>query len=109
MGGLNVRSRPEPRWIRKPAKGIILCAQSHSGIGQDEDSIYTHIRGPGVRPCGTLLLLLVPHAQDKQIFLLEIVTRDGIAIREHFSIVRKNEPPSGQRAARRRDDAVAQR
>lgn len=52
---------------------------------------------------------LVPHAQDKQIVVLEIVARDGIAIREHFAVVRQDESPSGQCTARHRDDTVAQR
>jgi len=58
-------------------------------------------------PGAGLLFLRVPHAQDKQIFVLEIVARDGIAIREHFVIVEEDQPSRGQRAARRRGDAVA--
>ena len=59
--------------------------------------------------CTALLFLRVPHAQDNQIFVFEIVARNGIAIREHFAIIRKENPPSRQRAACRSDDAVAQR
>lgn len=56
-----------------------------------------------------LLFLRVPHTQYKQIFVLEVVARDRIAIREHFTVVGEDEPPRGQRATRRCDDAVAER
>jgi len=60
-------------------------------------------------PNVVLLFLRVPHAQHKQIFVLEVVTRDGVAIREHLAVVREHESPRGQSATRRRDDAVAER
>ena len=55
-----------------------------------------------------LLFLRVPHAQYQQIFILEVIARDGVAVREHLSVVREDDPSRGQRAISRRDDAVAE-
>jgi len=53
--------------------------------------------------------LRVPHTQHKQIFILEVVAHDGVAIREHFAVVREDESPRRQSTTRCRDDAVAER
>ena len=60
-------------------------------------------------PNVALLFLRVPHTQHKQIFVLEVIARDGVAIREHLAVVREEDSPRGQSATRRRDDAVAER
>jgi len=60
-------------------------------------------------PNVVLLFLRVPHTQYNQIFVLKVVARDGVAIREHLAIVREDESPRGQSATRRRGDAVAER
>lgn len=59
-------------------------------------------------PNVVLLFLWVPHTQHKQIFVLKVVARDGVAIREHLAVVREDESPRGQSTTRRRDDAVAE-
>jgi len=38
-------------------------------------------------PNVVLLFLRVPHTRHKQIFVLEVVARDGAAIREHLAII----------------------
>ena len=74
--------------------------------------IQTHMQKDPEGGCQfhvVLLFLRVPHTQNKQIFLLEVVARDGVAIREHLAIVGENESPRGQSTPRHRDDAIAKR